>query len=167
MFQKLKFKKTKNLKNLGTVFLATIYTVTVSAISIYVYQKLHSAGLCGEYALCIMEIPIYYFIPIIASSGFLIGAIMFFLLSEKEKEVEVCKSEEAERVEDVLSKVLPKKEKAILDILKDSSWTNQSEVSRKLNLTRVETFRLIKKLEEKNLIKREKTKRVVKLKRII
>ena len=165
MFQKMKREIMKEIKKISAIALASIYAVAVSALSLYIYQKLHSVGLCGAHALCVLDIPLYYFVPVIASSGFLIGALMFYLISEKEKEMEEYKHHESEKINELLEKVLTKSEKDVLDAIPKGRWIHQAEISKKLDMSRVEVFRVIKKLTEKELIEKEKVGKVVKLRK--
>ena len=163
MLQKLK-RGIVEKKIINLTLLVAVYAIVVSFLSIYVYQQLYSAGLCGLNALCILGIPLYYFIPLIAITGFVAGLLMFYMVQEKQKEIQVCKKEEIQKTDELLEKILTAKENTIISLLKEKGELSQSKITKELGLSRVDTFRTIKKLQEKELVEKNKQGKAVKIK---
>jgi uncharacterized membrane protein len=153
-------------KKVAAIAISTTYFTAIALISIYIYQKLHNAGLCGINALCVLEVPLYYFIPLTSAISVFVGVWTYYLLSESEAEnKEECKREEREKIKELINRLLSEKERAVYNSFEKE--TKQSEISKKLNLSRVETHRILKRLEEKGLIKRERKGKIINVIKII
>ncbi|MCD6547563.1 MAG: MarR family transcriptional regulator [Nanoarchaeota archaeon] len=153
--------KMKELKGFGAVLIASIYVVIVAIVSIYIHQALSSVGLCTAEKLCILKIPLHYFIPIFSAVGLITGGVMFYLISEKtETSIRICEQDYNKKIDELLRRVLGEKMYSVYNLCKKENIT-QAKISKSLNLSRVEVFRILKKLEEKGLIERKKNGKVV------
>ena len=151
----------KKIREFGAVIIASIYVVIVAIVSIYIHQALYSVGLCTAEKLCILSVPLHYFIPIFSAIGLITGGLMFYLISEKaELNIKKCEVEHDKKTEDVLRKLLGEKMYIVYSLCKKKGMT-QAKISKLSNLSRVEVFRILKKLEEKGLIGRKKDKKVI------
>jgi len=151
----------RKIKEFGAVLVASIYVLIVAIVSIYIYRALSSVGLCTTEKLCILRIPIHYFIPIFSAVGLITGGIMFYLISEKtELNVKKCEGSYSKKVDGLLRKILGEKQYSVYNLCKEADMT-QAKISKLLNLSRVEVFRILKKLEEKELVERRKNKKII------
>lgn len=144
-------------KKIGAVVIASIYVVLVAIVSVYIHHILHSAGLCEVERLCVLGIPLYYFLPIFSAVGLVTGGVMFYLISEGVSiSVIRCKREYEDKINEIYARLLDKDEYKILTLLKKNKKITQSKISKILGITRLQTFRAVKRLEEKGIVRREK-----------
>ena len=151
----------KKIREFGAVIIASVYVLIVAIVSIYIHQALYSVGLCTAEKLCILRIPLHYFVPIFSAIGLITGGLMFYLISEKtEQDVKKCEIDYDKRINELFERALGKKVYSVYMLCKKKNMT-QAKISKSLNLSRVEVFRILKKLEEKNLIEKKKDGKVV------
>lgn len=151
----------KKVKEFGAVILASVYVIVVAIISIYIHQELSAVGICDAQQLCILTIPLHYFIPIFSAVGLITGGVMFYLISEKaESNVKKCENTYDKKMDELLKKVLGEKTYRVYNLCKKKDMT-QAKISKSLGISRVEVFRILKKLEEKELIERKKDGKIV------
>lgn len=152
----------KDVKKFSAILIISIYVISVSIISIYIYQALLNAGLCTPSDVCLMRIPIYYFIPLFSAVGLATGGIMFYLISERiDTKLKKYKKEQKQKINELYSKLLSDEENKIFNLLKKEKKINQSDISKKLEMSRVKVYRNIKKLIKKNLIEKKKDRKSV------
>ncbi len=151
----------RKIREFGAVIIASIYVIIVAIISIYIHQTLYSVGLCTAEKLCIFRIPLHYFIPIFSAVGLITGGVMFYLISEREEEsTKKCRVDYNEKINELLRNLLGEKAYLVYNLCKKEKMT-QAKISKQLNLPRVDTFRILKKLEEKGLVERKKEGKIV------
>ena len=122
------------------------FAFVVAIASVYVQSSIENGTICR----CV--VPISLFIPIFASIGLLIGSISYYIFLSIERKPRI----------DSIKKLLDKDEARVLDeIIKGKN--KQYKISRSLKWNRVKTFRMLRRLEEKGIIKREKEGKVVKV----
>ena len=122
------------------------FAFIVAIASVYVQSSIENGTICK----CV--VPISLFIPIFASIGLLIGSISYYVFLSIERKPSI----------DSIKKLLDEDEAKVLDeIIKGKN--KQYKISKSLKWDRVKTFRMLKRLEEKGIIKREKEGKVVKV----
>ena len=97
--------------------------------------------------------PMFYFIPVIGFSGLLVGSLVYYILSEKI----VIKEKQLENNTDIIMKLLDSNEKYVVKkLLEENGKVHQTELNYLPNMTKVKTHRILKKLEQRGVIKKEK-----------
>ncbi|MCD6575692.1 MAG: MarR family transcriptional regulator [Nanoarchaeota archaeon] len=151
----------RKIKEFSAVAVASIYVVIVAIVSTYIHQELSAVGVCDAQQLCILMIPLHYFIPIFSAVGLITGGVMFYLISEKtESSMKKCEHTYDKKIDELLKKALGEKMYQVYNLCKKKNMT-QAKISKSLGISRVEVFRILKKLEEKELIERKKDGKIV------
>jgi len=132
------------------MLILTSFVLIVAMSSLYVQMQFETGNLCG----CV--IPIYLFIPLLASIGLFIGTLVYYLLSPKF----VVKPDK-----NSLLKFFNYDERKVIDILVSRKGKAlQSEIVRESGLSKVKIFRVLEQLRRKGFIDKEpygKTNRIV------
>jgi hypothetical protein len=98
-------------------------------------------------------IPMFYFIPVIGFSGLLVGSLVYYMLSEKI----VVKEKQLENNTEIIMRLLDSNEKYVVKkLLEEGGKVHQSELNYLPNMTKVKAHRILKKLEQRGVIKKEK-----------
>lgn len=97
--------------------------------------------------------PMLYFIPTIAFMGLLVGFFVYYILAERiETKQELLKV----NTRILLNLLEPGEKKAVEKILEEGGKVHQSEISYLPGLNKVRTHRILNKLEQRGIIKRER-----------
>ncbi len=128
----------------------TTFILIVAISSLYVQIQVETGNLCG----CV--IPIYLFIPLLASIGLFIGTLVYYLLSPKF----VVKPDK-----ESLMKFFNSDERKIINILiSRKGKALQSVIVRESGISKVKVFRLLEKLRKRGFIEKEpygKTNKII------
>jgi len=128
-----------------TTFLLASFVFCVSFATFYVQIEIERGNVCG------CTIPIPMFIPMFSSLGILVGSgVYYFLFSKLEKRrasVEMCRKH-------FLSLLGGDERYVVENLLKNGGKVPQSIISRELG--KVKTFRVVRRLEKKGLIEKER-----------
>lgn len=102
----------------------------------------------------------WYLLPSFAFMGLIIGLIVFYLMFEKEEKKEKVVKKNTLKILDILSK----EDKLIIDkLLKNNGEVRQYEITYTQGLTKLKVHRILRKLEDKGIIKKEKIGKVNKI----
>lgn len=138
--------KDKIIKNLLIVVMILVGFIFIVSVACLYTQE---AIACGAAASCTIPIPLL--IPGIASLGLIIGVITYyFMASQFEK-----KDKNILEYSELLEKILTKDEGEVLKFIAKHQKTTQAKISSSLNLSRLKVFRIIEKLKQKNIIKKQ------------
>ena len=97
--------------------------------------------------------PMFYFIPVIGFSGLLVGTLVYYILSEKI----IIKEKQLENNTEIIMKLLDSNEKYVIKkLLEENGKVHQIELNYLPNMTKVKTHRILKRLEQRGVIKKEK-----------
>jgi len=147
----------KSKQVLISVMIIAIFIFIISFASLYTQRHIS----CGSTQTC--TIPIPFLIPISASLGLFIGTLVYYLMIGRltRKNIDIRKYHK------IINSLLEKEEKKILDIIKDKREITQAKLASLTDMSRVKIFRNIKRLQQKNLIDKEKQgkKIIIKIKK--
>ncbi|MCD6247387.1 MAG: MarR family transcriptional regulator [Candidatus Diapherotrites archaeon] len=129
--------------------LITGFVFIISLAVFYTYNLLHS----GDFCSCTEQIPIL--IIIVASSGLFVGSFAYYFLIDKIIRNYKAKKDLKRSLTPFL-RLLNKDEEKVVMLLLEKRKLNQADISKRAGLSRVKTTRILQKLEDKELIKREK-----------
>ncbi len=137
-------------RNLLLAMLAiSLFVFVVAVSSLYVEMQVITGNACN------CAIPLWLFVPLLASLGLFIGALIYAILKPEE-------STNRKRLREILLAMCgSEEEKKVLEILLACEKISQSEITRKTKLNKVKVHRILKKFEKKGMIKREKRGKVV------
>jgi hypothetical protein len=146
----------KSKQLLMSVMIIAIFIFIVSFASLYTQRHIS----CGSTQTC--TIPIPFLIPISASLGLFIGTLVYYLMVGRLKQ----KNTDIHKYHQIISKLLEKEERDVLKIIAKEKEISQAKVTSIVNMPRVKVFRIIKKLQEKNLVEKKEQgkKRIIKIK---
>ena len=137
-------------KSLLGMIIISIFVLIVALSSLYVEIQIMSGNVCG------CAIPIWLFIPLLASLGLFIGGLTYYFFRPEM----ICQHEERPINKKALLKLLPADEAKIFGMLMDKGYAMQSEIVKKTGLGKVKVHRLLKKMEGMGIIKKERNKKV-------
>lgn len=104
------------------------------------------------------DVPLYYFIPIIAFSGLGVGALVYYLVSGDKQTTDTKKFREA------LLSTLHGHEKEVVELLLDNNGAvAQYELARLSGMNKVQTHRLLLKMEQNGIITKRRLGKVNKI----
>ncbi len=127
------------------MLIITVFILIVAGSSLYVQYHVETGNVCG------CAIPLYLFVPFLSSLGLFIGVLVYYLIFIN---VETKKDFVEENLDKILI-LLPPGERAVVRILVRGP-TTQSKIMRETKFDKVKTFRTIKRLELRGLVKRER-----------
>ena len=105
------------------------------------------------------QLPFEYIIPIIAFSGLAVGAIVFYVLSERG-----AAGFDKKAFQSALLATLDKDEKQVVELLLENQGAvPQYELARLSGLNKLQTHRLILKMEKKGIIKKTRLGKINKI----
>lgn len=133
------------------MLLLSVFVFLVAAASLYTQMKISSGNVCG----CLIPLPL--FIPFLAAVGLFIGMLVYYLIFPK------LENETLSR-EEIVSLFDGDEKKIVEELLKGDGAMLQSDLVKKTNLTKVRVHRIVKKLEERGVVKKEqhgRTNRIV------
>jgi len=123
----------------------SIFVLIVALSSFYVQIQIETGNICG----CV--IPIYLFIPLLASIGLFIGTMFYYLLSPKFEKIN----------EDVILNLFDSDEKIIVEtLIKNHGKATQAKITKLTGLSKVKVHRVLERLENKNVISKIKERKV-------
>lgn len=138
--------KDRIIKNLLIVVMILVGFIFIVSVACLYAQE---AIACGAASSCTIPIPLL--IPSIASLGLIIGIITYyFMVSQFDK-----KDKNILEYSELLEKILTKDEAEVLKFIAKSQKTTQAKLSSSLNLSRLKVFRIIEKLKQKDIIKKQ------------
>ena len=121
------------------ILILSIFVLIVSVSSLYVQTEISSGNACG----CFIPIPI--FIPFIASIGLFIGTMIYYMFSPKfDKKID----------KKSLLNFLDGDERKVFEVVLDKKEINQAQLVRETYLSKVKISRIIKRFENKGIIKK-------------
>jgi hypothetical protein len=126
------------------MLILTVFILIVAMSSLYVQTQIESGNICG----CV--IPLYLFIPLLASIGLFIGTLVYYLISPR---FETRAGKDA--MFEFLLKGLPLDERKIMEMVLKKPVT-QAKLVRETGLDKVKVFRIVKSLQDKGLVVKEK-----------
>ncbi len=133
----------------GTLVL-TVFILLVALSSFYVQTQVEAGNAFG----CM--IPIYLFIPLLASIGLFIGTLVYYLLSPRF----VVKPDK-----DLLLKLFDSDQRKVIGVLLSNEGSAlQSKIVRKTDLSKVKVFRVLRKLKRKGFVDKQpygKTNKII------
>ncbi|HDD46552.1 MAG TPA: MarR family transcriptional regulator [Candidatus Aenigmarchaeota archaeon] len=134
-------------KMIVCMLIISIFVFIVAISSLYVQIQIESGNTCG------CAIPVWLFIPLLASLGLFIGSLLYYLLFPfYERGIRVDKN--------TILKFLSGDELRIFSILLDNNPIYQSEIVKKSKLSKVKVHRVLKRLERMGIIKKEKDRKL-------
>jgi len=123
----------------------SIFVLIVALSSFYVQIQIETGNICG----CV--IPIYLFIPLLASIGLFIGTMFYYLLSPKFEKIN----------EDVILNLFDSDERIIVEtLIKNHGKATQAKITKSTGLSKVKVHRVLERLENKNVISKIKERKV-------
>lgn len=135
-----------------TLLLFVVLTGFIFAVSLsvyYVQSVIHSGDACS------CSIPIPLLIVVLSSLGLFTGSVTYYLMMDRIIEKYKKKRGLKKAVQPILG-LLKKKERLVVQKLVESKSLTQAQLSKKLDLNRVQVSRVLQKLEDKNFIKKTK-----------
>lgn len=127
---------------LGMLIL-TVFVFIVALSSLYVQIQIETGNTCG----CV--IPVYLFIPLLASIGLFIGVLVYYLLSPK--------FESSKMNLQMFLNLFPKEHASILQILLNyNGKISQARLTKESGLPKVKVFRILESLKRRGIINKEK-----------
>jgi hypothetical protein len=120
--------------------------VFIVSLTIYYVEKNHNNGVCG----CTVPEPIL--IMILSSLGLFVGTLIYYFLSKRHDKERIDNTINAEATLLFLDK---DERKVIKSLIKFKGSVNQSQLDNLTGLSRVKVFRILKRLEEKEIIFKE------------
>ncbi len=140
--------RTFHKKIMVAVLILSIFVFVVATSSIYVQEHIFTGNVCG------CAIPIYLFIPFMASLGLLIGTLTYYLLSPS-------LGNDLKQRKLVLA-LLRDDEAKIMRVLMDSNGeSTQARIAKQANLDKLRVHRAVRRLEKRGIVVRERVGRVV------
>ncbi len=97
--------------------------------------------------------PMLYFVPVIAFMGLVVGMFTYYILAER---IEVKQEQLKVNTRILLNLLEPGEKKAVEKILEEGGKVYQSEISYLPGLNKVRTHRILNRLEQRGIIRREK-----------
>jgi len=135
-----------NLKPIILIFGILTFFIFVVSFSVF-YATEHFTASCG------CRVPSWVIIVAMASLGLFVGLITYYILSTNYLK-------KRERIEKDLIKILDlldNEDNIVLKkIIESGGEINQSSLTRALNLDKVRVSRIVSRMEEKNILKKEK-----------
>ncbi len=142
--------KEVSLKDVTLVIgLITGFVFMISFVVFYTYSLLHT----GDFCSCTEQIPIL--IIMVASSGLFVGSFAYYLLIDRIVRSWKAKKELEKSLAPFL-KLLNGDEEKVVRLLLRKKKLSQASISKLAELSRVKTTRVLQKLEDKGIVKREK-----------
>ncbi len=132
-------------KILISMIIVSTFIFIVSMSSLYVQYHIETGNVCG------CAIPLYLFIPFLSSLGLFIGILLYYLLFVKVE----TKKDFLKEYSDKILLLLNPQERKILKLIIEKPMT-QSSIMKITGYDKVKTFRLIKRMELRGIIKRER-----------
>ncbi len=132
-------------KILISMIIVSTFIFIVSMSSLYVQYHIETGNVCG------CAIPLYLFIPFLSSLGLFIGILLYYLLFAKVE----TKKDFVKEYSDKILLLLNPQERKILKLIIEKPMT-QSSIMKITGYDKVKTFRLIKRMELRGIIKRER-----------
>ena len=123
------------------ILIFSIFVFIVSLSSLYVQTEISSGNVCG----CFIPIPL--FIPFIASVGLFIGTLIYYLISPRLNKKKLHKK--------LLLNFFTGDERKIFGIILEKCEVTQSEIVKLSRLSKVKVFRILRRLENRNLIEKK------------
>jgi uncharacterized membrane protein len=97
--------------------------------------------------------PMLYFVPVIAFVGLLVGFFVYYILAER---IDVKQHQLKINTRILLNLLEPGEKKAVEKILEEGGKVHQSEISYLPSLNKVKTHRILNRLEQRGIIRRER-----------
>ncbi|MCD6478293.1 MAG: hypothetical protein J7L44_00195 [Candidatus Diapherotrites archaeon] len=142
--------KEVSLKDVTLVIgLITGFVFMISFVAFYTHSLLHS----GDFCSCTEQIPIL--IIIVASSGLFVGSFAYYLLIDRIVRSWKAKCDLEKSLAPFL-KLLNRDEEKVVRLLLQRKKLSQASIPKLTELSRVKTTRVLQKLEDKGIVKREK-----------
>jgi len=124
------------------------FIILVMFVLAQLSQKYSVLYTCG----CAYTLPVI--IILLSGTGIVVGALTYYFLSQNFEQ----KRKKFDENKKQILQFLENDEKIIIDaIIKNKGSLSQSSLSKKLMMDRVKIFRTLEKLEQKKIIKKEKT----------
>ncbi len=142
--------KEMNIKDIIlAIGLITGFTLVVSLAVFYTYAMLQT----GDFCSCTETIPVV--IIIVASSGLFVGSFTYYFLIDKiVRNYKYNKS--IERALEPFLKLLNPDEEKVVKLLLKNKELGQARIGTLTELSRVRTTRVLQKLEDREIIHRQK-----------
>ncbi len=141
-------------KNMLFAMLAiTIFVFIVAVSSFYVEMEISSGNACG------CAIPIWLFVPLLGSLGLFIGALIYALLRPEERKEEKTKLREA--IKNALLTASKGDERKLMEIILQKESIKQHELVKLSGMNKVKVHRILKRLEARGIIERERKGKIV------
>ena len=127
------------------IVIITLFMFIISFTAFY--TKENFSAVCG------CNLPIWVIVISIASFGFFVGSLLYYLLNKsllkERKDLKKCSHK--------IFNLMESEEKKIIQfIIQNSGEVNQSQISKSLNLDKVRISRVINSLENKKIIHKKK-----------
>lgn len=134
-------------KFLGGMLLITVFVFIVAISSLYVQTEISAGNACG------CAIPLYLFIPLLASMGLLIGVLSYYMFSPRFEKSVVDKK--------ALLKAMDPDEAKVLSVLMDGKGENrQAAIVSSTGLSKVKISRILERMQRKGMISKKTDKKV-------
>ncbi len=131
----------------------TIFVFVVAVSSLYVEMEISSGNACG------CAIPIWLFVPLLGSLGLFIGALIYALLRPEERKEEKTKLREA--IKNALLTTSKGDERKLMEIILQKESIKQHELVKLSGMNKVKVHRILKRLEARGIIEREREGKIV------
>ena len=147
MLQKMKQieEKKKILRNLLLVAAIIFFFVFIVAFSVYYISDAINSGSTGS------PVPIPLIAVLLSSLGFFVGTLIYYILTTRFSETEAKINE---NVFETLAFLPPDERKIIKAVIKQP--TTQANLARTTRMTRVKTHRVVQRLIERDVLKKDK-----------
>jgi len=137
----------KNIKPLTLIFGILTFFVFIVSFSVF-YTTENFSTTCG------CKLPLWVIIVSMSSLGLFVGSATYYILStnylKEKKEIE----KDLIKILDILDE----EDKIVLKkIIENKGEISQNSLTKSLNLDKVKVSRIISKMEEKNILKKEKS----------
>jgi uncharacterized membrane protein len=142
--------KEKPLKDfLLVIGILTGFIFTISLAIFYSYTTL------SQHNACMCYIPLSLIIIIVGSLGLFVGSLTYYFLLDRI----VKRYKNQKTIKESLRpfmKLLEEDEAKVVELLLEKKKLSQASISKLAELSRVKTTRVLQKLEDKGIVKREK-----------
>jgi uncharacterized membrane protein len=123
----------------------TIFVLVVAISSFYVQMQIETGNMFG----CAVLIPL--FVPLLASIGLFIGTMIYYLLSPRFEKID----------KDVVLNIFDEGEREVIkNLLENKGELPQAEIVRTTGLPKVKVHRILKRLESKKIITKERNRKI-------
>ncbi len=135
--------KTERKIVLGVLVLS-IFLFIVAVSSLYVQMQIESGNICG----CV--IPLYLFIPFLASLGLFIGTLIYHMLSPERGKPDLRP----------VLKFLDEEHRRVIEFVIDNGGeVKQADIVRVTGIPKVRVFRILQSLASKGILTKERDRK--------